>query len=99
MKSEQDKEKIRKLLLKRFDEEPSKEPEKAAAPETERPPPAAEPKAVKEPPSPPPYTPPPQGPMDKTYKYAIGALALAIASFFWRVCPIRTSFTSSTMSK
>jgi hypothetical protein len=82
MKSEQDKEKIRKLLFKRFDEEPSKEPEKAAAPETERPAEAAEPKAVKEPPSPPPYTPPPQEPMDKTYKYAIGALALVIAILF-----------------
>ncbi len=82
MKSEQDKEKIRKLLFKRFDEEPSKEPEKAAAPETERPPQAAEPKVVKEPPSPPPYTPPPQEPMDKTYKYAIAALAFVIAILF-----------------
>jgi transposase-like protein len=79
MTSEQDNERIRKLLFKRFDEEASKEPEKAAAPETKPPPKAAEPKTVEEPPSPPSYTPPPQEPMDKTVKYAIGALACVIA--------------------
>ncbi|UCD87096.1 MAG: helix-turn-helix domain-containing protein, partial [Desulfobacterales bacterium] len=79
MTSEQDNERIRKLLFKRFDEEASKAAEKAAAPEKEPPPKEAEPKTVEEPPSPPSYTPPPQEPMDKTFKYAIGALACVIA--------------------
>jgi transposase-like protein len=68
MKREEDKDKIRKPL----DEKPAKEPEKAAAPETEGPPRAAEPKTVRE----------PRGPADSTIKYVIGgigALALVIA--------------------
>ncbi|MES0349149.1 MAG: helix-turn-helix domain-containing protein [Desulfobacteria bacterium] len=79
MTSKQDNEKTRKLLFKRFDGEASKEPKKAAAPATESPPGAAEPKAVKEPPLPPSSAPPPQEPMDKTFKYAIGAFACVIA--------------------
>jgi hypothetical protein len=67
MTSEQDKER-KKLLFKRFDGEASKEPEKAA-----------EPKTTEEPPSAPSSTPPPQEPMDKTLKYAIGAFACVIA--------------------
>jgi len=79
IKGEQEKEEIRRLLFKRFDREPSKEPEKASALETEPPSRAAESKKVKEPPSLPPYTPPPQGPTDKSFKYAIGAIgALAL---------------------
>ena len=74
MKDEQDKEEIRKPI----DKKPSKEPGKAAAPETEGPPPAAQPqpKTVKEPPSPPSYTPPPQKPTDNTLKYAIGGIGV-----------------------
>ena len=86
IEDEQEKEKIRKLLFKRFDREPSKEPEKTSAPETERPTLAAESKTLKQPPSLPPYTPPPQGPTDNSFKYAIGAigaLALVIAILFW----------------
>lgn len=79
MKSEEEKERIRKLLFKRFDEEPPKPREKEAVPEEEREPESAEPEVKKEPPSLPPYTPPPEEPMDKTLKYAIGALALVIA--------------------
>ncbi len=82
IEGEQEKEEISKLLLKRFDVEPSKEPEKGSTPGTEPPPRAAEPKTMKEPPPPPPYTPPPQGPTDKSIKYAIcaiGALACLIA--------------------
>ena len=75
MTSKQDNERTRKLLFKRFDEEASKGPEKAASPEKKPSPGAAEPKTVKEPP----YTPPPQEPMDKTFKYAIGAFACVIA--------------------
>ncbi|MBW1740717.1 MAG: helix-turn-helix domain-containing protein [Deltaproteobacteria bacterium] len=73
MKSEQDKEKIKKLLFKRFDEKPSKQPERAVPPEAEPTVQAGKPKTVKEPP------PPPQEPMDKTVKYAVGALAFVIA--------------------
>jgi transposase-like protein len=79
MTSKQDNERIRKLLLKRFDEEASKETEKTGAPEKEPPPKETKGKTVDEPPSPPPSTPPPQEPMDKTLKYAIGALAFVIA--------------------
>lgn len=79
MKSEQENEGIKRLLFKSFDEEPSKEPEKAAAPETGPSPEAAEPETVREPPSPPSYTPPPEEPVDKTVKYAIGAFAFVIA--------------------
>jgi hypothetical protein len=72
MTSEQDQEKIKKLLFKRFD---GKTP-----PEKEAPPEAPEPKAAEEAPSPPSYTPPPpQEPEDKTFKYAVGALACIIA--------------------
>ena len=71
MKSEQDNEKIKKLLFKRFDEEPSKEPGKATEVETPQ-------AGVKEP-SPPSYTPPPEEPVDNTLKYAIGAFAFVIA--------------------
>jgi len=71
MTSEQDQEKIKKLLLKRFDGEAP--PAKEAVPE------APEPKSVEESPSPPSYTPPPEEPMDKTFKYAVGALACVIA--------------------
>jgi len=78
MTSEQEKEGIKKLLFKRFDEEASKESEKAA-PEKETPPQSPKSKADKEPPAPPSYTPPPQEPMDKTFKYAIGAFACVIA--------------------
>ncbi len=67
---------------KRKDKEASKGPEKTSVPETQRPPIAAEPKTVKEPPSPPSYTPPPQEPMDKTFKWAIVALAFVIAILF-----------------
>lgn len=70
MTSEQDQERIKKLLLKRFDGE--------APPKKETAPDAPEPKAA-EPPSPPSYTPPPQEPVDKTFKYAVGALACVIA--------------------
>ncbi|MDY6838494.1 MAG: helix-turn-helix domain-containing protein [Thermodesulfobacteriota bacterium] len=72
MKSDQDKEKIRKLLFKRFDEEPSKPVEK-----TERTPHPAEPKASGGPSSPS-DTPPPEDPMDRMLKYAIGGFALVI---------------------
>jgi len=72
MKSDQDKEKIRKLLFKRFDEEPSKPVKK-----TERTPQPAEAKASGEPSSPS-DTPPPEDPMDKMLKYAIGGFALVI---------------------
>ena len=68
MKSEEDEDRIRKPL----DEKPAKEPEKAAATETEGPPHPAEPERVKE----------PQEPADNTLKYvigAIGALAFVIA--------------------
>lgn len=71
MTSEQDQERIKKLLFKRFDGEAP--PEKEAAPRV------SEPKAAEEPPSPPSYTPPPEEPMDKTFKYAVGALACIIA--------------------
>ena len=71
MTSEQDQEKIKKLLLKRFDGEAP--PAKEAVPE------APEPKSVEESPSPPSYTPPPEEPMDKTFKYAVGALACVLA--------------------
>jgi transposase-like protein len=74
MTSAQDNERIRKLLFKRFDEEAPKAAERAAAPEKE-----PKTKTVEEQPSPPSYTPPPQEPMDKTFKYAIGALAFVIA--------------------
>ena len=69
MTSEQDR--IKELLFRRFDGE--------APPEKEAEPPAPEPKAAEEPPSPPSYTPPPEEPMDKTFKYAVGALACIIA--------------------
>jgi hypothetical protein len=69
MTSEQDR--IKELLFKRFDGEAP--PAKEAAPE------APAPKAAEEPPSPPSYTPPPEEPMDKTFKYAVGALACVIA--------------------
>lgn len=70
MKDEQDKEEIRKPI----DKKPSKEPGKAAAPETEGPPPAAQPqpKRWQE----------PQEPMDSTLKYTIcgiGVLAFVTA--------------------
>jgi len=72
MKSEEDKAKTKKLLFKRFDEGPS------------QPAPQAEKEGGGEPATPevrrdPPYTPPPEEPMDKTMKYAIGAFALVIA--------------------
>jgi hypothetical protein len=72
MKSEEDKARIKKLLFKRFDEGPSQQ-----APQAEK-------EGVGEPATPkvrrdPPYTPPPEEPMDKTMKYAIGAFALVIA--------------------
>jgi hypothetical protein len=70
MTSEQDEERIKRLLFKRFDE--GVPPREEAAPE------APEPKAA-EPPSPPSYTPPPQEPVDKTFRYAAGALACVIA--------------------
>jgi transposase-like protein len=79
MTSEQENEGIKKLLFKRFDEEASKESDKAAVPKTKAPPGPAKSKAVKEPPAPPSDTPPPQEPMDKTFKYAIGAFACVIA--------------------
>jgi len=72
MKSDQDKEKIRKLLFKRFDEEPSKPVEKM-----ERTPQPAKPEASGEPSSPS-STPPPEDPMDRMLKYAIGGFALVI---------------------
>jgi transposase-like protein len=71
MTSEQDQERIKKLLFKSFDGEAP--PEKEAAPR------APETKAAGEPPSPPSYTPPPEEPTDKTFKYAVGALACVIA--------------------
>jgi transposase-like protein len=71
MTSEQDQERIKKLLFKRFDEE--------APPEKEAPAEAPEPKTVEKPPSAPSYTPPPEEPKDKTFKYAVGALACVIA--------------------
>ena len=82
IKGEQEKEEISKLLLKRFDEEPSKEPEKVSMPGKGPPPKAAEPKTMKEPPLPPSYIPPPKGPTDKSLKYpicAIGVLVFLIA--------------------
>ncbi|MDY6951059.1 MAG: helix-turn-helix domain-containing protein [Thermodesulfobacteriota bacterium] len=72
MKSDQDKEKIRKLLFKRFDEEPSKPVEK-----TERTPQPAETKASAGPSSPS-HTPPPEDPMDRMLKYAIAGFALVV---------------------
>jgi len=76
MKSEQDNEKTKKLLFKRFDEEPSRGPGKAT--EAETPQAGGEPKSVKEP-TPPFYTPPPEEPADNTLKYAIGIFAFVIA--------------------
>ncbi len=72
MTSEGDEAGIRKLLLKRFDQEPSK---KEAKPEKGGGGALATPEARREPP----YTPPPEEPMDKTLKYAIGAFALVVA--------------------
>ena len=72
MKSEEDKAKLRKLLFKSFDEEPSQKrggTEKGVVSEP------ATVESRKEPP----YTPPPEEPMDKTLKYAVGAFALVIA--------------------
>ena len=74
MKSEKENERIKKLLFKRFDEGPSK-----PGAEKERAPEPAKPKARTEAPSPPSYTPPPEEPMDKTLKYAIGAFAFVLA--------------------
>jgi transposase-like protein len=70
MKSDQDKEKIRKLLFKRFDEEPSKSVK--TADQTSQPPKAT---VSGEPASPP----SPTDPMDKMLKYAMGGFALVIA--------------------
>jgi transposase len=69
MTSEEDR--IKELLFKRFDGEAP--PAKEAAPE------APAPKAAEESQSPPSYTPPPEEPVDKTFKYAVGALACVIA--------------------
>jgi transposase len=75
MKTDKDRERTRKLLFKRFDEEPSKPTaakERAAEP--------TKPKASDRP-SPPSYTSPsepPEEPMDKTLKYALGAFVLVI---------------------
>lgn len=67
MKSEEDKEMIRKLLFKRFDEGPLKavEPEKGGGPSGPK---GGVPNIL-----------PPEEPMDKTLKYAIGAFAVVIA--------------------
>jgi transposase len=69
MTSEQDR--IKEVLFRRFDGEAP--PAKEAAPE------APAPKAAEEPTSPPSYTPPPEEPTDKMFKYAVGALACVIA--------------------
>ena len=79
MKSQEDSEKTRKLLFKRFDEGPSKPAQKEDVPKDERATETLESKVKKEQPSPPTYAPPPQEPMDKTLKYAIGAFAVVIA--------------------
>ncbi|NVM23164.1 MAG: hypothetical protein HWN68_15440 [Desulfobacterales bacterium] len=78
MKSQEEKEKTRELLFKRFDEGPPKPPEKEAVPKLERAPETAGPKVEKAPPSPPTYT-PPEEPVGKTLKYAVWAFALVIA--------------------
>lgn len=73
MKSDEDRERTRKLLFKRFDEEPPgpvAEKEQVAEPE--------KPKAL-DVPSPPSCTSPSEEPMDKALKYAIGAFVLVIA--------------------
>jgi len=75
MTSKKDTDKTRKLLFKRFDKEPSEPPKEEAAPEKEQAPMATETIG----PTGPPYTPPPEAPMDKTLKYAIGAFAFVIA--------------------
>ena len=70
MTSEQDQGRIKKLLFKRFDEK--------APPAKEAPPGTPEPETVEPHPSPPSYTPPSEGPPDKTFQYAVGALACVI---------------------
>jgi hypothetical protein len=72
MKSEEDKARTKELLFKRFDEGPSQKEAQTAKEAVGKP---ATPEARREPP----YTPPPEEPMDKTLKYAIGAFALVLA--------------------
>ncbi len=79
MKSEQDREKTNQLLFKRFDEGPSKPLPKEAVQGKKRAPEPVKSKVEKKQPSPPAYTPPPQEPMDKTLKYALGAFAFVVA--------------------
>jgi transposase-like protein len=71
MKSDKDREKTRELLFKRFDAEPSKPEAKA-----ERTPEPGKSKVSDEPPS---CAAPPEDPMDRMLKYAMGAFAFVIA--------------------
>jgi hypothetical protein len=75
MTSKEDEEKAREILFRRFDDVRSKPPGKKAAPKKGQVPKPAEIKGPKESA----YTPPPEEPMDKTLKYAIGAFAFVIA--------------------
>jgi transposase-like protein len=74
MKSDKDKEKMRKILFKQFGEEPSKPAKKKEG----TPPGPPKPKAPDKPSSPS-HTPPPADPMDKMLKYAMGAFAFVVA--------------------
>jgi cytochrome c556 len=79
MTSKKDKEKAREILFKRFDDVPSKPPQKEAGPKKGQAPEPAEIQGPKEPLYSPPPEAPPEAPMDKTLKYAIGAFVLVIA--------------------
>jgi len=75
MTSKEDKDKAREILFKRFDDVPSKRPQEEGRPKKGQAPESAKIQGVEETP----YSPPPEAPMDKTLKYAIGAFALVIA--------------------
>jgi hypothetical protein len=75
MTSKKDEEKAREILFRTFDDVRPKPPGKEAAPKRGQVSKPAEIKGPKESA----YTPPPEEPMDKTLKYAIGAFAFVIA--------------------